>query len=49
MVAAETEKVFGEDAGGYVAGFGMVYAGIQAVCCSLIIALPLLMNGADLD
>ena len=49
VVAAETEKVFGEDAGGYVAGFGMVYAGIQAVCCSLIIALPLLMNGADLD
>lgn len=49
VVAAETEKVFGEDAGGFVAGFGMIFAGIQAVCCSLIIALPLLMNGADLD
>lgn len=49
VVAAETEKVFGEDAGGFVAGFGMIFAGIQAVCCSLIIALPLLMNGADLE
>ena len=49
IVAAETEKVFGEDAAGFVAGFGMIYAGIQAVCCSMIIVLPLIMNGADLD
>ena len=49
VVAAETEKVFGEDAAGFVAGFGMIWAGIQAICCSMIIALPLLMNGADLE
>ncbi len=49
IVAKETADVFGDDAGGFVAGFGMIYAGIQAICCSMIIALPLLMNGADLE
>lgn len=49
IVAKETADVFGEDAAGFVAGFGFIWAGIQAVCCSLIIALPLLMNGADLE
>ena len=49
IVAKETADVLGDDAGGFVAGFGMIYAGIQAICCSMIIALPLLMNGADLE
>ena len=32
-----------------MATLGLIMVGIQAVCCSLIVALPLLMNGADLD
>ena len=54
-VAAEVADVAGElggdagEAGGLIAGLGMIFIGIQAVCCSLIVALPLLMNGADLD
>ncbi len=38
-----------EDLGEAVAGIGLISAGIQAVCCSMVVALPLLMNGADLD
>ena len=49
VVAKEIQDVFGDDAGGFVAGFGMIFAGIQAICCSMIIVLPLLMNGADLE
>ena len=49
VVAKEIQEVFGDDAGGFVAGFGMIFAGIQAICCSMIIVLPLLMNGADLE
>ena len=49
VVAKEIKDVFGDDAGGFVAGFGMIFAGIQAICCSMIIVLPLLMNGADLE
>ncbi len=39
----------GDAAGGFIAGLGMIIVGIQAVCCSACVALPLMMNGADLD
>ena len=35
--------------GGFLAGFGAILGGIQAVCCSMVIVLPLIMNGADLE
>ena len=37
------------DAGGFFASLGLAIVGIQAVCCSAVVALPLLMNGADLE
>ena len=49
VIAAEFEDVLGEDAGGVMATLGLVMVGIQAVCCSMVVALPLLMNGADLE
>ena len=49
IVVKETEKIFGEDAAGFVGQLGLIWAGVQAVCCSMIVALPLLMNGADLE
>ena len=50
VVAAEAADETGsEDVGGFLAGFGMIMVGIQAICCSMVIALPLLMNGADLE
>lgn len=45
VVASE----LGDEVGGLVAGFGMIMIGIKAVCCTGIVALPLMMNGADLD
>ena len=39
----------GGEVGGILATLGLAYAGVQAVCCSMIIALPLIMNGADLE
>ena len=48
-VAKEAGDALGDDAGGFFASLGLALVGIQAVCCSLIVALPLLMNGADLD
>jgi hypothetical protein len=49
VIAAEFEDARGEDAGGILATLGLVMVGIQAVCCSMVVALPLLMNGADLE
>ena len=49
VIAKEFEDVLGEEAGGIVATLGLVLVGIQAVCCSLTVSLPLLMNGADLE
>ena len=50
VVAAEAADETGsEDVGGFLAGFGLIMVGIQAICCSMVIALPLLMNGADLE
>ena len=49
FVASAFEDALGEDAGGFMATLGLVMVGIQAVCCSMIVALPLLMNGADLE
>jgi len=49
VIAAEFEDVLGEDAGGFMASLGLIMVGIQAVCCSMVVALPLLMNGADLE
>tara|TARA_B110001452_G_scaffold100998_1_gene83735 strand:- start:312 stop:812 length:501 start_codon:yes stop_codon:yes gene_type:complete len=48
-IAKEFQDAFGDDAGGFVASLGLIFTGIQAICCSMIIALPLLMNGADLE
>ena len=45
VVASE----LGDEVGGFIAGLGMIMIGIKAVCCTAIIALPLIMNGADLD
>ena len=39
----------GDAAGGFLAGLGLILVGIKAICCSGIVALPLMMNGADLD
>ena len=35
--------------GGIAAGAGLLFTAVGAVCCLLIVALPLLMNGNDLD
>ena len=43
------EGALGGEGGGFLASFGILAAGINAVCCGLIVALPLLMNGNDLD
>ena len=48
-IASEFQDAFGDDAGGFVAQLGLIFTGIQAICCSMVIALPLLMNGADLE
>ena len=48
-LASEFQDAFGDDAGGFVAQLGLIFTGIQAICCSMVIALPLLMNGADLE
>ena len=49
VVAKEATDELGDDAGGFFASLGLAIVGIQAVCCSAIVALPLLMNGADLE
>ncbi len=44
------DEMVGElDIGGFIAQLGLVATGVGAVCCGLIVALPLLMNGNDLD
>ena len=49
VIAKEFEDALGEDAGGFMATLGLIMVGIQAICCSAIVSLPLLMNGADLE
>ena len=49
VVASEASEALGDDAGGFFASLGLAIVGIQAVCCSAVVALPLLMNGADLE
>tara|TARA_B110000483_G_scaffold146509_1_gene174819 strand:+ start:298 stop:813 length:516 start_codon:yes stop_codon:yes gene_type:complete len=50
IVAKAVSDALGDgEAGGILAGLGLAMAGVQAVCCSMIIALPLIMNGADLE
>jgi len=49
LVIASALSELDEGLGEAVAGFGLISAGLQAVCCSAVVALPLLMNGADLD
>ena len=49
LVVASALSDIDETLGEAVAGFGLISAGIQAVCCSMVVALPLLMNGADLE
>ena len=44
------DEMVGElDIGGFLAQLGLVATGVGAVCCGLIVSLPLLMNGNDLD
>jgi len=43
------EGALGGEGGGILASFGILLAGINAVCCGLVVALPLLMNGNDLE
>ena len=50
MITDEVGEAAGvEGLGGIMAGAGLVFTAIGAVCCGLIVALPLLMNGNDLD
>ena len=49
LVIAAALSELDEGLGEAMAAFGLIGAGVQAVCCSAIVALPLLMNGADLD
>ena len=50
MITDEVGEAAGvEGLGGLMAGAGLVFTAIGAVCCGLIVALPLLMNGNDLD
>ena len=49
VVAKAAADGLGDDAGGFFASLGLAMVGIQAICCSAVVALPLLMNGADLE
>ena len=49
VVAKEATDELGDDAGGFFASLGLASVGSQAVCCSAVVALPLLMNGGDLE
>ena len=50
MITDEVGEAAGvEGLGGLLAGAGLVFTAIGAICCGLIVALPLLMNGNDLD
>ena len=50
LVADEVGDAVGaEGLGGLAASVGLVGTAIGAVCCGAIVALPLLMNGNDLD
>ena len=48
-ITAEIEEVLGEDAAGIMATLGLVVVGVQAVCCTGIVALPMMFNGQDLE
>ena len=47
-VTAELSEV-DSDLGGIAATFGRALVGIKVVCCSIILSLPLMMNGQDLE
>ena len=49
LVIASALSDLDKELGEAMAGIGLILAGIQAVCCSMVVALPLLMNGADLE
>mgnify|MGYP004170201945 FL=1 len=50
LVAEEVGDALGaEGLGGIAAGLGLAGTLVGAVCCGAIVALPLLMNGNDLD
>ena len=49
LVIASALSDLDPDLGEAMAAFGLIGAAIQGICCSAIVALPLLMNGADLD
>ena len=49
LVIASALSDLDEGLGEAMAAFGIIGAVIQGVCCSAIVALPLLMNGGDLE
>ena len=49
LVIASALSDLDEGLGEAMAAFGIIGAAMQGICCSAIVALPLLMNGADLE
>ncbi len=49
IVDGATEGTEVEGVGGLFAGAGIFVTALSVVCCGLIVALPLLMNGNDLE
>ena len=47
-ITAELSEI-DSDAGGIMATLGLIYVAAKVVCCSIILALPLMMNGQDLE
>jgi len=40
---------FDEEAGGIIASIGLIFVAAKVICCSIVLALPLMMNGQDLE
>ncbi|MBR79505.1 MAG: hypothetical protein CMA88_01790 [Euryarchaeota archaeon] len=49
IIDESAEGTVVEGVGGLFAGAGIFVAAVSAVCCGLIVALPLLINGNDLE
>ena len=49
LISVVLEAALSGEAGGGIVSIGIGIAGINAICCGLVVALPLLMNGNDLD
>ena len=49
FITVEIEEVLGEDAAGIMATLGLIVVGVQAICCTGIVALPMMFNSQDLE